>query len=536
MKKMVFLSIVVFLVTLLAAGIFLISCGGGGGSGSSGASTDSASTGSVAVLIADSPTNEYQNIWLTITEVSLIPVSDGAPVVIFQSAAGLKVDLLEYRDEDYLLRVKRDVPAGQYSKIRLQVSDIEVTPKPGTTPPCANLEIKLPSGKIDLNPREPFTVTKGGNLSIRLDIDANKSINLHKAGKSGKCIFRPVVFVDIEEGMPIGRCPKIISGKIVSLSKDNGGNVAGFTLDLRNSQGTVEVGLLANAAIVNESGECKTPNDLKVGDEVRVRGKLAGNLVFEASNVVIGELLDVFGTVIEDFNGSTFKFTPSVGQEIGGTYTVTVQECTLVLMGCDATVDPLNIKAGMSVRIFGKLFSAGGNTILHAAAIVLKGQEITGIVTNIVPQTGGQDITVKQADDTLITFFVSNGMKIYLEGDGEIPVNLLCVGREVRVLVNTSSTATQVKVMSETKAGTVTAIDAVARTLTVDLGGGITDTIVVNVGATILKSIGGFQSLISFGDINAKTGSYAGDYIQYFGLTGCGSDTTFFAFVVVVTE
>ncbi|MEN6319322.1 MAG: hypothetical protein ABFD82_11275, partial [Syntrophaceae bacterium] len=175
-------------------------------------------------------------------------------------------------------------------------------------------------------------------------------------------------------------------------------------------------------------------------------------------------------------------------------------------------------------------------TILHAAAIVLKGQEITGIITNIVPQTGGQDITVKQADDTLITFFVPNGMKIHLEGDGEIPANLLCVGREVRVLVNTSSTATLVKVIPETKEGTVTAIDASTRSLTVDLGGGITDTVVVSTGATILKSIGGVQSLISFGDIKAKSGSYAGDYIQYFGLKGCGTDTTFYAFVVVVTE
>ena len=153
--------------------------------------------------------------------------------VVFQSTAGLRVDLLEYQDEDYLLKVKRDVPAGQYSKIRLQVSDIELTPK-SMIPPCTNLDIdtKLPSGKIDLNPREPFTVSQGGNLSIRLDIDANKSINLHQAGKSGKCIFRPVVFVDIREGMPIGRCPKILHGTIETL-KESGGQVVGFFLDLK---------------------------------------------------------------------------------------------------------------------------------------------------------------------------------------------------------------------------------------------------------------------------------------------------------------
>jgi hypothetical protein len=538
MKRNFILGMAVFLIALLTAGISLISCGGGGGS--SGVTTSSTGTGSVSVLLADSPTDEYQNIWIRIHEVSLIPVNDGAPVVIFQSTDGLRVDLLEYQDEDYLLRVKRDVPAGQYSKIRLQVSDIEPTPKdPTNPPPCAKLDIdtKLPSGKIDLNPREPFTVSQGGNLSIRLDIDANKSINLHPAGKSGKCIFRPVVFVDIREGMPIGRCPKIVSGEIASLSKDSGGNVVGFTLDLKNNQGAVEVRLLANVTIVNENGECQTANDLNVGDEVRVRGKLANDLVFEASNVVIGELLNVVGTATTDpvFNGSTFTFTftPSAGQALVGPYTVQGQVCTLVLFGCDTTVKPEDIKAGMTVRVFGKLISENNTTMLRAAAIVLKVQEIAGTITAISPRTGGQDVTIQQIGGTLLTVFVPDGTLIYLEGDGAIPVSLLCVGRYVRVFLNPDIpnplTASQVKVMSVKHEGTVKTSDTGTRTLTVDVEGSI-ETVVVSNGATILKSTSGVQSLTSFEDIKVD------DYIVYFGLTGCGTDTKFYAFVIVVSK
>ena len=536
MKRNFIVGMAVFLIALLTAGISLISCGGGGGS--SGVTTSSTGTGSVSVLLADSPTDEYENIWIRIHEVSLIPVNDGAPVVIFQSATGLRVDLLEYQDEDYLLKVKRDVPAGQYSKIRLQVSDIEVTPKSGMNPPCTSLDIKLPSGKIDLNPREPFTVNQGGNLSIRLDIDANKSINLHPAGKSEKCIFRPVVFVDIREGMPIGRCPKIVSGEIASLSKDSGGNVVGFTLDLKNSQGTVEVRLLANVAIVNENGECKTANDLKVGDEVRVRGKLANDLVFEASNVVIGELLNVVGTASTDpvFSGSTFTFTftPSAGQALVGPYTVKGQACTLVLFGCDTTVKPEDIKAGMTVRVFGKLISDNNTTMLRAAAIILKVQEIAGTITTISPRTGGQDVTIQQIGGTLLTVFVPDGTLIYLEGDGAIPVSLLCEGRYVRVFLNpdipSPLTATQVKVMSVKHEGTVDAIDSNTRTMTVLLEGGLTETVVVSTGATILKSTSGVQSLTSLENIAE------GDYVEYFGLAGCGTDTKFYAFVIVVTN
>lgn len=531
MKRNFIFGMAVCLIALLTVGISLISCGGGG---SSGVTTSSTGTGSVSVLLADSPTDEYQNIWIRIHEVSLIPVNNGAPVVIFQSTAGLRVDLLEYQDEDYLLKVKRDVPAGQYSKIRLQVSNIEVTPKdPNTPPPCTSLDIKLPSGKIDLNPRDPFTVSQGGNLSIRLDIDANKSINLHQAGKSGKCIFRPVVFVDIREGMPIGRCPKILQGTIDEL-KYSGGQVVGFTLDLKNSQGTVEVRLLQNVAIVNENGECKAPGDLKVGDEVRVRGKLADDLVFDASNVVIGELLNVVGTAATNpvLNGSTFTFTftPSAGQALVGPYTVQGQACTLVLLGCDTTVKPEDIKAGMTVRVFGKLISGNNTTTLRAAAIVLKVQEIAGTITAISPRTGGQDVTIQQIGGTLLTVFVPDGTLIYLEGDGAIPVSLLCVGRYVRVFLNpdipSPLTATQVKVMSAKHEGTVTALDAATRTLTVNVEGTI-ETVVVSAGATILKSTSGVQSLTSFEDIKVD------DYIVYFGLTGCGTDTKFYAFVIV---
>jgi hypothetical protein len=534
MKRNFILGMAVFLIALLTAAISLISCGGGGG-GSSGVTTSSTGTGSVSVLLADSPTDEYQNIWIRIHEVSLIPVNDGAPVVIFQSTAGLRVDLLEYQDEDYLLKVKRDVPAGQYSKIRLQVSDIEVTPKPGMTPPCTSLDIKLPSGKIDLNPREPFTVSQGGNLSIRLDIDANKSINLHQAGKSGKCIFRPVVFVDIREGMPVGRCPKILHGTIETLN-ESGGQVVGFFLDLKNNQGTVEVRLLQNVAIVNEKGECKAPGDLKAGDEVRVRGKLADDLVFEASNVVIGGLLNVVGTASTDpvFNGSTFTFTftPSAGQALVGSYTVQGQACTLVLFGCDTTMKPEDIKVGMTVRIFGKLISENNTTMLRASAIILKVQEVAGTVTAISPQTDGQNVTIQQISGPSLTVFVPNGTPLYLEGDGAIPLSLFCVGRQVRILLNpdipSPLTATQVKVMSEKHEGTVTAIDAATRTLTVNVEGTI-ETVVVGTGATILKSTSGGQSLTSFENIAE------GDYVEYFGLKGC-ADTKFYAFVIVVNK
>jgi uncharacterized ParB-like nuclease family protein len=76
----------------------------------------------------------------------------------------------------------------------------------------------------------------------------------------------------------------------------------------------------------------------------------------------------------------------------------------------------------------------------------------------------------------------------------------------------------------------VKTVDEANRILTVDRGGGVSETVVVRNDAKILKSIGGDQEPISFKDIKVD------DYIWYFGLTGCGTDTAFYAHVVIVTE
>jgi hypothetical protein len=83
--------------------------------------------------------------------------------------------------------------------------------------------------------------------------------------------------------------------------------------------------------------------------------------------------------------------------------------------------------------------------------------------------------------------------------------------------------------MSEKHEGTVTAIDAATRTLTVNVEGTI-ETVVVGPGATIIKSTSGGQSLTSFENIAE------GDYVEYFGLTGCDTDKKFYAFVIVVNK
>jgi hypothetical protein len=538
MKRILAFGLAAFLAVLGGAAVLLMSCGGGGGGGSSGGTTTAASSpvadkGSVTVLLTDGPADDYGHIWITITEVSLIPADPKAPpAVILNPPGGVKVDLLQLRQEEYLLTIRDNVPAGLYAKIRLGVSQIE--PQGG---PCTDMSVKLPSGRIDLGPRSPFQVIPGGTLTIRLDLDANKSINLHPAGKSDKCIFRPVVFVDIEEGVPAGTCPRILSGAIESLKVTNG-QVVGFSLRLQNDRGTIVVNLVNNAAVINNQGDCALPNDLKVGDGVKVRGKLNVNGAFEASMVVVGAVLDVTGEVTTDpaFSDSAFNFVfvPAAGQDLAGQYQVQGQACTLILSGCDTPVDPGSIKEGMTVRVFGRLFSQNGQSTLRAAAIVLQGQKVSGQTTAIVQVAGGLQAMVQPTAGSPQSIFIPMGTPIYLEGDGTVPVDLLCVGRQVSILlqpgINAPLTADQVRIQADGHAGAVVSTDASSRTVVVNLGAGKTATVYVESGATILKSSGENQVLAGFGDINP------GDSVAYFGLPGCGTDTQFYAFVAVIGD
>jgi hypothetical protein len=506
-----------FSVVCLGMGMYLVGCGGSGG-GSGGVSGQSG-TGTVSVLLGDGPADEYGEIWITVNEVSLIPLK-GDPVVLFQSEQGYKVNLLEYRDEDFLLTVRR-VPAWWYEKVRLRVSDVRAVGGP-----CHEMEIKLPSGKIDLNPRGPFRVAPGGTLSIRLDIDANKSIQVHPAGESGKCIFRPVVFVDIETGRLGRHCPQIVSGTIVELVYDEE-EVKGFVLDLRGSRCELKVRITDVTVIWNEFGEPSDPDVLKEGQEVKVRAWLEPEGFLDASVVLIGDVLVFEGEVSGPVAGGVFPFTPEPGTGLLGDAEVEVLDETLILIGCDEPVASDLIQDGMRAKIFGWIFEEDGLSI-RAAAVLLRPDEIAGEVVWLEPAAGGHVLTVL-VEETVdeVDIFLPEGVGIFLEGDGALHVSALCEGRRVRVLLDPyvplQPTATEIQVESEVIDGIVSDPDEDSRTLIVD-----GETVFVRWGATILDLE--TETPVSFTEIEA------GDRLRIFGLSDCSGEKAFVAFVVLILE
>lgn len=518
------------LLFVIAFGFATIVATGGGGGGSGGSPGSSSGTGSVALMLSDGPADDCENIWIYVIEVSLIPPegSDRDPVVIFRSRSpqGVEVDLLAFRDEDFLLTLKRRVPAGRYEKVRLKVAGIV-----SEGCPCDLEMIKLPSGKIDLNPREPFEVKSGETLSIRLDIDANKSINLHPAGQSGKCIFRPVVFVDIEAVEFRQRCPFVVKGEVIEVvDRNKDGVIEGFKLDLKRDRGPVDVRLLRDTVIFDENGfplpSFATTGDISNGDSVWVRGRLDEEGRLNAFEVVIGEVLVLNGTAQNspDTEGVFPLFLDENQAFTDETVNVKVFEGeSLILFGCDKEASLRDIQRGVRAKVVGKY--SGQDAILRAAVVFLKPEEISGELVAVTDVIDGKDLTILQAGGNEVIVFLPITAEVKLRGDGKVPIWLLCEGRQVRVILDPQQalTAQTVIVEEDILEGIVSAINQFDKTLNIN-----GQVVLVRPFATIMDQREEEQSLVDLDHLDI------GDEVRIFGLVACPVDTGFYAFVILI--
>jgi hypothetical protein len=344
-----------------------------------------------------------------------------------------------------------------------------------------------------------------------LDIDANKSINI-----SGSCNFRPVVFVDIEPIAWQTRCPSILKGEITELIDQNeDGVIEGFVLDLPGDRGALDVYLLENAVIFGEDGIPAEADDLAGGQTVWVRGRLYDDGDLRASEVVIGSVDILKGTVETAYDEQEKTFSLKTGE------TVRLSDETLVLVGCDDAVLPGAIQPGMLARVFGKLSSDE----IQAIVVFLKPAEISGEVVSLEPYNDGYNLAIKVGEGEEVVVFLPEDTGIYLEGDGEVEdTDLLCVGKGVRVVLDPKKELTAQKVIVEADPleGWVDDIDEIApRSLSVN-----GQTVYVRDGATILDLRGGIKPA-EFKDIEKQ------DMLRCLGLYDC-TNTDYHAFVVLI--
>jgi hypothetical protein len=185
--------------------VSLISCGGGGNSDNSSNDTTNTGnteqrTGTVGILLTDKPADPslFLSINATIERVELIDTQDGEPVTLYTEAPQI-IDLLRLKNESIAFTYNDNVPVGDYCKIRLILSDLELVLIDDTPNDLTDNETYHPdlpgNGKLDLVSRDCFTVDEGNVITVQIDLDGGNSIHIVENNQGYN--FRPVVFVDV---------------------------------------------------------------------------------------------------------------------------------------------------------------------------------------------------------------------------------------------------------------------------------------------------------------------------------------------------
>ena len=378
----------------LLVGGLITSCGSGESGGAS-------QTGTIALLLTDGPAEEFSEVQVTVNEVSLL--SDGQPPIIVSNEQP-RVNLLALQEVDDLFMIHQKVPAGLYSKIRLRVSNPRFVTLDGNVIDGVQIDL-VADGKIDLVARHPFEVSPGKILVIRLDLDANKSILIHPS-QSGRFQFRPVVFVEILEGLPTRLVS--VEGVIASEPMDQSFLLRRFhpifqnpalvdkpIVDEENENRAhlIRVVVSNDTRFFDASGLPGTFESLKLDQHVHVRGLLSaeGGLHIEARLSEIGQFIRLHGSITSDINENRFGFSPDPGQGVTGDLLVQVYDRTLIFeAGTHRQLNPEDMVAEKRVIIEGVLDVGSEPDLLHAAVIVVKAPDLEvanfiGIIGDLGP-------------------------------------------------------------------------------------------------------------------------------------------------------
>jgi hypothetical protein len=168
--------------------------------GCGGSHSSPSATGTLNVMLKDSPFSDAKAVLVTFSEVSAHKDTD-ADFTKLPFAGGATVrtcDLKKLQTAQDVLGVGT-LAAGHYTQVRLLVQSATLYfDKPSTGDACGSISVPdgasasltIPSGEVKLN-RE-FDVPAAGSTSMLLDFDGDRSITLTG---SGSYMMRPVIAI-----------------------------------------------------------------------------------------------------------------------------------------------------------------------------------------------------------------------------------------------------------------------------------------------------------------------------------------------------
>lgn len=174
-------------ILVCSAGLLLTACGGSGGSESS----NNSETSMLSLAITDAPVDLANKIVVEFSGISLKPSSGDALVFDFDEPQS--IDLLQLQGNAYAaLLVNEQVPAGEYSWVRLHVNALEdnVMDSYMELEDGSQIELWVPSGaQTGLKLHGGFVMPAGGAANFTIDFDLRKSVTDPKGKASA--ILKP---------------------------------------------------------------------------------------------------------------------------------------------------------------------------------------------------------------------------------------------------------------------------------------------------------------------------------------------------------
>jgi len=167
---------------------FLIGCGGG----NSSAPVDQ--VGGMTILVGDGPLEDVNEVNIDIGRMVLI--GDEGQIELTDDATDGSINLLDLRNITALLLDVEDVPAGNYTKVRMYIDSLEIAGEDVVDGPFSDFAQLPANGKIDLLARGGFEISPGEDLVVEIDFDLEHSVHIVATGNS-EYRFRPVVFIDV---------------------------------------------------------------------------------------------------------------------------------------------------------------------------------------------------------------------------------------------------------------------------------------------------------------------------------------------------
>lgn len=385
----------------VTAALVLASCGGGAGD-----TGPEPTTGTIAILFTDRPSDEFSEIKLNVTEAILIG-GGNSQQVLFRGAE--PIDLLDLTNYSEPI-VFGEVEAGVYTKLRLVIDDLELVPADGGPSQFPALPA---NGKIDLLDPNGIEVLPGRTLVAEIDMEANKAIHIVGAGNSGRYQFRPVVKAKFTDG-DLGNLPlKLARLEGTAGAPDGDSN---FTLcDIETPSSCIDVATGNMTSVFDNEGLPTTVSTLLGGETVVVIGNYTVNsdIILNAAVIEIGGNAEqIKGNVVSAPANDQFLVLRTGGEDI----VVELQQGTKYY-DADGELAASAIVIGTDVEIEGVRPAKAEETdpdLIRAALVFIEAEEdeqMSGtIIDPLAPDTrsfgltgtGNGDICVRVNGDAYI--------------------------------------------------------------------------------------------------------------------------------------